>query len=192
MEEWKDIEGYEGLYQVSNYGRVKSLGRCITYIDGRKKEIKEKMLHLFTNELGYYHVSLSKCGVVKRFKVHRLVAKAFLENPNNYPAINHRDENPQNNRVENLEWCTIAYNNSYGTARERGRAKQLNDETKSKIVMKFDINGNLIEVYPSASEAARQNNSSPSQISRACLGGFSNNGIWNNIYKHKGYIWRYK
>lgn len=91
MEEWKDIEGYEGLYQVSNEGRVKSLYREIAYKDGRKKIIRERILHNFLSDLGYYHVMLSKNGVPRRYKVHRLVAKAFIANPNNLPIINHME-----------------------------------------------------------------------------------------------------
>ena len=126
MEEWRYIEGYEGLYQVSNEGRIKSLNREIVYKDGRKKILPEKILHNFLSDLGYYHVMLSKNGIPKRYKVHRLVAKAFIPNPNDLPIINHKDENPKNNTVENLEWCTQDYNIHYGTMIERGREKQIN------------------------------------------------------------------
>lgn len=109
MEEiWKDIKGYEGLYQVSNYGRVKSF-----------KHNKEKLRKEVKDNMGYLIVNLSKNGNKKIYKIHRLVAEAFLQNPNNYPQVNHKDENKINNRADNLEWCTAKYNSNYGTRNER-------------------------------------------------------------------------
>ena len=92
---WKDIPGYEGLYQVSNLGEIKSLG------NGKTR--KEKILRLTKDKYGYLYITLSENGKLKKFKVHRLVAMAFIPNPNNYTQINHKDENRSNNRVENLE-----------------------------------------------------------------------------------------
>ena len=193
MEEWKDIEGYEGLYQVSNEGRVKSLQREIVYKDGRKKVLEEKILHSFLSDLGYYHVMLSKDGVSRRYKVHRLVAKAFIPNPNNFPIINHKDENPKNNVVDNLEWCTQGYNVRYGTMIERGRLKQQNRADLSKKVLQFNTDGELESEYQSASEVERINPQfKTSSITRCCRGGQILNGKWQNITKYKGYIWRYK
>lgn len=112
---WKDIPGFEGLYQVSNLGRVKRLplGKQWpyrrTHNNIRKQHIKN----------GYYQVNLSKENKVKWICVHRLVALAFIPNPNNLPCINHRDENKLNNNIENLEWCSYAYNANYGTVRQR-------------------------------------------------------------------------
>ena len=100
-EEWKYIKDYEGLYQISNLGRVFSLN-------------KNKFKHPTKGSDGYIRVSLYKERERKSYLVHRLVAEAFIENPNNYPIINHKDENPSNNRVDNLEWCTFKYNNNYG------------------------------------------------------------------------------
>lgn len=105
MEQWKDIEGYEGKYQVSNEGRVKSLNYHQQGI--------EQVLRLSTSDRGYKRVALQKDGKCKLELVHRLVAKAFIPNPNNYPIINHKDENTSNNFVDNLEWCTSQYNNTY-------------------------------------------------------------------------------
>ena len=107
-EQWRPIEGYEGLYEVSNLGRVKSL-KC-----GRERILKPQM-----KKKGYLQVGLRKEGKYKMFKVHRLVAQAFIPNPEGLPQINHKDENPSNNRVENLEWCDSKYNNNYGTHNER-------------------------------------------------------------------------
>lgn len=106
-EEWRDIKGYEGKYQVSNLGRVKSLNY------NREKILKPR------NSNGYLRVELHKKGKGKNCLVHRLVAEAFIENPNNYPIINHKDENPSNNIVSNLEWCTYKHNNNYGTHNKR-------------------------------------------------------------------------
>ena len=183
MEIWKDIEGYEGLYQVSNEGRVKSLQREIVYKDGRKKVLEEKILHNLLSDLGYYHVMLSKNCVPKRYKVHRLVAKAFIANPNNLPVINHKDECKTNNFVENLEWCTQGYNVRYGTRIERGRQKQLNREDLSKEVEQYTLNGDLVKTFKSVREVERKNPQfKKSSIARCC----------RNNKSYKCYIWKYK
>lgn len=125
IESWKDIKGYEGMYQVSNLGRVKS---CIRVVNAGancnhdKSTIPERILKV--NHSGKYcQVILSKNGKVKAKTVHRLVAEAFIPNVNNFPCINHRDENKHNNRVDNLEWCTYKYNNEYNHRVERCRDK---------------------------------------------------------------------
>lgn len=112
IEIWNDVVGYEGLYQVSNHGRVKSLN-----YQGKKG--KEGMIKLIKKKGGYLGVALTKNKKIRHLRVHRLVAEAFISNPNNYPIVNHKDENPSNNHVSNLEWCTIKYNNCYGKAREK-------------------------------------------------------------------------
>ena len=115
MEEWKDIKGYEGIYQISNKGRVKSLNR----IDSRGRKRNEKILSPTPINGGYLHLNLYKNGKKKPYLIHRLVAEAFLPNPDNLPVVNHKDENKLNNNVENLEWCSVEYNNKYGTRQER-------------------------------------------------------------------------
>ena len=193
MEEWMDIEGYEGLYQVSNEGRVKSLQREIVYKDGRKKVLEEKILRNILSDLGYYHVMLSKDGVPKRYKVHRLVAKAFIPNPNNLPIINHKDENPKNNVVDNLEWCTQGYNVRYGTMIERGRQTQFNREDLSKEVEQYTLDGDLVETFKSASEIERKYPQfKTASVARCCRGGQILNGKWQTITSYKGYMWKYK
>lgn len=120
MEEWRDIDGYEGYYQVSNYGRVKSLPRKTR--NGSCKY--EKILTPGNDKDGYKIVNLCKnTNKGKTYRVHKLVAKAFLENPDNLPEINHKDENPANNMLDNLEWCTSKYNHNYGTWREKRTGK---------------------------------------------------------------------
>lgn len=130
MEEiWKDIEGYEGLYQVSNLGRVKSLNYA--------KQGKEKILKDRISATGYKRVNLSKSGERKTYYVHRLVAETFIPNPNGYSEVNHKDENKSNNNIDNLEWCTSKYNSNYGTRNERQsekmKGRRLTEEHKNKI-----------------------------------------------------------
>ena len=127
---WKPISGYEGYYEVSNTGKVRSVDRII--IDLNKKEIPlhGKELSLGMNNKGYYLVTLSKNNIHKTFLVHQLVAKTFIPNPDNFSIINHKDENPTNNNVENLEWCTQKYNVNYGT----GKEKQILKVSKSIIM----------------------------------------------------------
>lgn len=117
---WKDVIGFEGLYQVSSDGRVRSLPRLkICGFNGKQSVQKGRILKPgYTND-GYPFVNLVKDGKSKPHYIHRLVAQAFIPNPNNYPIINHKDENPGNNNYKNLEWCTQEYNINYGTAIER-------------------------------------------------------------------------
>ncbi len=120
-EEWKEIEGYEGLYKVSNTGRVRRIeheifGRC----HGRRI-LEEREVTQHNDWHGYKKVHLWKKGKDKPFFVHRLVATAFIDNPNDYPQVNHKDEDKTNNVVTNLEWCTCKYNANYGTKKERVR-----------------------------------------------------------------------
>lgn len=117
MEVWKDIKGFEGLYQVSNQGVVRSLDRVNCY--GRTvKGLTRKMVK---NKNGYLYVSLRKNGVAKNYSVHRLVADAFIPNPHNYHTVNHKNENKADNNVENLEWMTLQDNLKHGTHYQRAR-----------------------------------------------------------------------
>lgn len=120
-EEWRSIEGYEGLYEVSSYGRVKSVDRYVKYSDGRIYLHKGKILSPVKHKKGYLKVVLNCNGKCKTINIHRLVAQAFIENSDNFPQVNHKDEDKSNNRVDNLEWCDSKYNLNYGTARIRSR-----------------------------------------------------------------------
>jgi hypothetical protein len=132
-EQWKDIKGYEGLYEVSNLGNVRSLDRVIKSKHNGTMLRKGQILTPFYEEKkGYYQVSLSKDGKNKKHRVHRLVASAFLDNPHSYTDVNHKDEVKTNNNVDNLEWCTRKYNNNYGTKPERTRKAMMGNTNGRK------------------------------------------------------------
>lgn len=176
MEIWKDIKGYEGIYQVSSEGRVRSLDR----IGERGYRYKGKILTPRPNKRGYMWVVL----VGKNYAVHRLVAQTFIPNPNNYPIVNHKDENPSNNCVENLEWCDAKYNCNYGTANKR-RGETLGydkDNPYSKSVLQYTKEGVLIKKWDSQAEAARQLGVRQGNISSCCM------GLRCTAY---GFIWKY-
>ena len=135
-EEWRPIEGYEGLYEVSNTGRVRSLDR---YVKGKGESYrlqKGKMLSPIKNKYGYLQVNLCCNGKNKMFLVHRLSAQAFIPNPDNLPEINHKDENPGNNSVDNLEWCDRSYNNNYGTRKDKVRDTNIKNGSWSGLSRK--------------------------------------------------------
>ena len=142
-ENWKNIDGFENLYQISNYGNVKSL-KCN----------KEKILKPI-NKDGYLFVHLYKDGERKKYYIHRLVASAFIKNPNNLPQVNHKDENPINNNIENLEWCDCKYNINYGTHNERARKGKINHPSLSKSVYSVNKTTNEVTYYQSAIDAER-------------------------------------
>lgn len=128
-EEWRDVKGYEGKYQVSNLGRVKSLNYRHTG--------KEQFLKPGKNGNGYLFVNLYKNGVVKHFRVHRLVGSAFIPNPDNFSEINHKDEVKTNNSVSNLEWCSRQYNNTYAE-KHRRHCKKIAGYKDNKLVKIYD------------------------------------------------------
>ena len=125
IEEWRPIEGYEGLYEVSNTGQVRSLDKY----DSMNRFLRGRILRLFTDGLGYLRAQLYSNSKRKSFLVHRLVAQAFIPNPDNLPQVNHRDENPSNDNVDNLEWCDGKYNVNYGTRIDRIRDIRLKNGT---------------------------------------------------------------
>lgn len=158
MEIWKDVIGYENLYQVSNLGRVKNkFGRILPQNSSGR----------------YLRVCLNKNKVNKKIAVHRLVAKAFIPNPNNYETVNHIDENRFNNNIENLEWCTNV---------ENSRKYYFKGEILDNNVIQKDINGNIVSIFPTAKSASKSTG-----ISRTAISGCLN--------KHRktagGYCWTY-
>lgn len=179
MEEiWKDINGYEGFYQVSNLGRVRSMDR---YVNGNHitcdfQFMKGKIRKPVQDKLGYLRVSLRKNGSYKAYLIHRLVAEAFIPNPDNLPCVNHKDENPGNPRVDNLEWCTVDYNLKYSNVAERI------NKFKFRKVIQYDLNMNEIQRWNSLKEASKFINTPQQNISRCCRGKCKTCGK---------YIWRY-
>lgn len=191
-EEWRDIPEYEGIYLISNLGRVKRLplGKQWpyrrTHNNIRKQKIKNN---------GYLMVNLSKDNKVRWYQVHRLVAMAFIPNPGHLPFVNHKDETRTNNRVENLEWCTHQYNVNYGTARERMvKTKAANPEMRkvwqrvgeknSRAVRQLTPNGEYITTFRSMKEASEVTGVSLSTIVQHCNGRIGNK-INRPIRKYK-------
>lgn len=163
QEIWKDIKGYEGLYQISNKGNVRSI-----------KFNRILNMKLSLNNKGYYIVKFRKKGVQTLYSVHRLVAEAFILNPNNYPCINHKDENPKNNNVDNLEWCTYKYNNNYG---EHNKKMRLSKSTMPIICIELN------KEFISQKEAARQLGINQASIWQCLHGNYKLAG---------GYRWKFK
>ena len=181
MEEiWKPIEGFEGRYEVSNLGRVRSLDRIIKRDNGHgvnDARVKGRILSQKLNHKGgYCVVNINDNGRELTKYVHRLVAQAFIPNPDGLPEVNHKDEDKQNNCVSNLEWCTPAYNSNYGTGHERMMLKT------SKPIVAVDDSGNIVKEYPSVKAAIRD--------------GANRGGIYacikNPNRRHMGLHWKYK
>lgn len=168
MEEyWKPVEGYEGLYEVSDLGRVRS---------------KRGILSPAIDPNGYLRVSLSNDGKQKTFKVHRLVATAFVPNMFNLEQVNHINENKTDNRAENLMWCDNRENSSWGSRGKRISEANTNGKL-SKPVLQFSKTGEFIREWPSAMEVERVLGFQHSHIVNCCNG---------KRKTHQGYIWRYK
>ena len=197
IEEWKDIQNYEGLYQISNTGMVKSVGRY-KQNNSKTQWIEEKIMIPNNVGSGYLQVALYKDGIKKNAYIHRLVGTHFIENPFCRTEINHKDENKHNNKCENLEWCTRSYNNTFGTkiARAVMRTdykkmaaktdyKAMNQKAilkRQRSVAQIDKNGNLIKIYESATIAANENGFNQSDICSCCKG---------KLKTAKGYRWKY-
>lgn len=165
VEEWRDIEGFDGRYQISNLGNVRTKD-----FNHTKKVQKMK---ISKNHRGYHQVCLTQNNKKKTYKIHRLVAIAFVKNPKPdlYTYVNHIDENKNNNSAVNLEWCTNEYNIKYGS-----RAAKT-----SKEHAQYDLYGNLIKIWPSSKEIERALGYSRRQIGRCCDG---------EIASAYGYVWR--
>ncbi len=185
---WKDITGYEGLYQISNTGIIRSHDRLIVIPPNPKSTYgfsyikKGQIIKQITDKSGYMKVLLyDKNSNRKNAFVHKLVAIEFVDNTDNLPQINHKDENKSNNCVSNLEWCTAKYNTNYGTCIKRRSEKQIYNNNRVKAVAKIGDNGEIIEEYISMRNAARVNKLPQSNIFKSC----------NNNIKCGGYLWRY-
>lgn len=167
IELWKPVKHYEGLYEISNLGRLKSL-------DTFKHKGKIKNIRL--DKDGYYIATLNKQTKQQTVKIHRLVAEAFIPNPNNFPQVNHKDENKQNNCVDNLEWCTQQYNMCYGSFRARVA------EAHKKPVIQLTLENKFIKRWASAKDAALSLNLYAAAITACCKG---------KNYKTGGFRWEY-
>lgn len=186
MEVWKDIDGYEGYYQVSNLGSVKSLERYVNIGNGGRLKVKERILASGLDKRGYPIVSLFKNNHGEIKTIHRLVASAFIPNEQNKPTVNHKDEIKTNNTVENLEWATQKENTNYGTGIERSiasrKANPLAGAKRWKRVDQYDLYGRLVKSWPSVKSAATHYGIDGSMISRCCRG----------VTKRAiNYIWKY-
>lgn len=163
-EEWRDIKGFEGAYQVSNLGNVRSLDRDYIVADGVHRHYKGKLLTRVNAGKGYYIVMMQYKGRKSQQRVCRLVADAFCPNPYGYTQVNHKDENKSNDCADNLEWCTASYNVNYGTA-NKGRSIK-----HSRKINQYDLNGNYIRSWGSLTQAAKELKLYTTNISKACKG----------------------
>ena len=186
MEEvWKDVVGYEGFYQVSNMGNVRSVTRTVKCADGSVRTWTGRPIKPDTKKNGYMQVMLRKPGIAKQRLVHRVVAEAFVPNHDGLPCVNHKDEKKKNNQADNLEWCDVLYNNLYGD----GHISRANNGRESSIrscakpVCQYTLDGEFVGEYFSAMEAGRVNSINQGGISECC------NGKQKTAY---GYVWRYK
>jgi hypothetical protein len=189
-EQWTDIEGYDGLYQVSSQGNVKSLER--TFLFGKDYQIEqrhpERLLTIRTYKKGYKYVGLSKNGEVRKFKVHRLVAQAFIPNPNNLPCIDHKNGVRGDNRVENLHWVDAFENMNNPHTLKASRESKLGARNPMKMkqrpVLMIDrTSKQVVGEYEGCKAAARELGLDSSVISRCCRSA-------NRTYR--GFIFRYK
>lgn len=171
-EEWKDIIGFENLYQISSYGRIRSF----------TKKSKGKILNPYKTEKGYLKVDLIKNKNRISKKVHILVAEAFIPNYHNLSTINHKDENKENNNIFNLEWMSLKDNQNYGTRNKRISNKNTNSKL-SKKVLQYTLDDIFIKEWESVSEIERQTNYSQGNISSCCR------GLRKSAYNYK---WKYK
>lgn len=181
-EVWKDIPNYEGLYQVSNLGRVKMMSRVVM-ANKSKRKISEHIIKQIKNPKGYLAVDLWRNNGYIRFMVHRIVLYAFVGIPQDSYECNHRNQNRSDNRVVNLEWITHKENLNYGDRTTKHRKTMTNHQNLSKRVMQYDLNGDFIAEYPSLREAGRQLGFSISNIKECCKGRYKST---------HGYIFRYK
>lgn len=186
IEIWKDIEGYEGLYQISTLGRVKSLERLILRNNGRFQKIKERILKPSLDRKGYYFVVLKKDCKSLNHRIHRLIAQAFIPNPENKPCVDHIDTNTKNNNINNLRWCTHKENMNNTITKEKQikimTGKCGEKHPRARKINQYTKNGILLKEWGSIADITRDLNLHQSSISNCCGGKYKSVG---------GYIWKY-
>lgn len=165
MEEiWRNVKGYEGIYRVSDQGRIFRIGQLLPRKNGVLAWHPGGFLKPRMNSCGYLRVQLCRRGKPELKLVHRLVAEAFLGESNGLPQVNHKNENKQDNRAENLEWCDVSYNCSYGSKPESTK------KAHGKMVRQFSMDGRELAVFNSTREAEQVTGSRQSHISSVCRG----------------------
>lgn len=184
-EMWEDIVGFEGYYQISSFGRVKGLERFVNSArsSSGKRKVSEKLIRTRIDRYGYDTVILRKDNKNTHFTIHRLVANAFLKNPNNYPCVNHKDENKLNNYYENLEWCTVDYNNKYNGRQDKIHKILRTRDFGNPQIMQINLLNNQTTIYTSIHDACRKTGFSRQEISKCCrnLRGPYHNSTWHFI-----------
>ena len=182
---WKDAVGFEDTLQVSNLGRIRRKAFNHTIFNGVNSFRKAHIVKPQLRKGGYYHITIHCKGKVRLMLVHRLVAMAFIPNPHNLPQVNHKDENPSNNCVDNLEWCDQKYNSNYGTNGQRISAK-LTNGLRGKVVEQYDRKGNFIKEFPSVAEVSRLLGLTTSSVARCCNGSKKYSIVGGCQWKYKG------
>lgn len=182
-EEWRDVEGFEDHLQISSYGRLKRKRAVVVRSNNCGiYTVKEKILALQPDSRGYVFKPVAIEGKHYNLNIHRLVAKAFVLNPNGYPDVNHIDENHSDNIYTNLEWCTRKYNSNYGTIKERIKKTRVDRGRTRKIVL-YTYDGKPIKEYDTLDDAGRDLGINSVMIGRCCAG---------KISRAEGYHFRYK
>ena len=168
---WTELKDFEGLYEINENGEIRSIDRIVEYSCGLSKLFKGKIIIPHITDNGYLFVALYKNKKKYQLKVHRLVANTFIPNPNNYPCVNHKDENKLNNSIDNLEWCTISYNNTYGSRIEKQRKTIKNNPNISIPIIQVDKDTNeIIKKWKSAKEVEDTLGYSGANIRKCCKG----------------------
>ena len=183
---WKDIPEYEGLYQASSLGNIRSIDRIIYDKNlKRSRNFKGKILKQNIRNDGYLFVNLSKNGINKVVKIHRIIAKTFIKNSNNYKCINHINGNKQDNNINNLEWCTYSHNikEAYKLGLKKPISIKGGKNKCSKIVNQYDLDNNFIKKWYCIKDASKKLKIKDSNISLCCKGKRNKAG---------GYIWKYE